>query len=718
MIARRTNLFNILLRKPYIIFLLISAWVCLEYICLGMYSFIQSGDPISFHVPRMIVLWNNFRTYGLSYWFPYSVCGYDGLANNQVYWNVFNLLYAILPPWAVYQLSLFIERFIAGYFTYRLCKDFLSLDKKSSICAGIVFLFFIRIQVHLGLGTSGFPLLLWSIEKLYRSAFRRKYLWMAVLGVIYSVTSSFMWVVPFVLPLAFIWFVFLRKMYSVKFLLGFGVFSFFIIVLQVPVLWAILLNGKLSHRADWDFLNPHFGGGGILAYIISLVNYNSGKLLLYSIPLFGVLIKNKIKGFKPSLLVLLLLILLPAAWYPLAGLAKDYIGMFKGVNFIYFHVYIPFFLSITIAYVMQSLIHNNYSIVFDFNDNKKRMNLASIVLFFVLVVLFVQSVGLKIENSKDWLKKGNYVANFKSPDMIKLAGVSSDSPFRVATTYKNYKRYVDINYATAYGLETSDGYLTMHSKRYHNFWAKVIQPLTQKNSGLYHYFHDWGNRAGLFIPRDTGKEIVFGEYYNLDLLSLANTKYIISLYPLVVERLSLWSGYNVDNIKLWDQMSISEKILSKIKENFYGKRLYIYYNKSYLPRFYLAGNIRLFENPESLLDAMCIADVDEFRTTVFLEQRFWDGAEVYPAEGNIKIKRYAADEIVLDVNTDKSCILVLTNSYSLFWRCKVDGEERKIFPAYHTFSGVLIGPGIHEIVFEYQPPYAIKTIFKRLFGFK
>lgn len=42
------------------------------------------------------------------------------------------------------------------------------------------------------------------------------------------------------------------------------------------------------------------------------------------------------------------------------------------------------------------------------------------------------------------------------------------------------------------------------------------------------------------------------------------------------------------------------------------------------------------------------------------------------------------------------------------WKCKVDGEETEIFPAYHAFWGVSLEEnGTEEAVFEYCPPYRI-----------
>ena len=78
------------------------------------------------------------------------------------------------------------------------------------------------------------------------------------------------------------------------------------------------------------------------------------------------------------------------------------------------------------------------------------------------------------------------------------------------------------------------------------------------------------------------------------------------------------------------------------------------------------------------------------------------------SSGEITVKHYSPDKIVLSVNLDGPMILVVSNNYSPYWKCRVDGKEKEIFPAYHTFWGVLLeGGGTKEVVFEYCPPYRI-----------
>jgi len=309
----------------------------------------------------------------------------------------------------------------------------------------------------------------------------------------------------------------------------------------------------------------------------------------------------------------------------------------------------------------------------------------------------------------------NTFINYQSQELKKLANIeniSENSPFRVTTVaYHLHPAYVN-----AYGLEAADGYVVLYPKTYQDFWGKVIEPLTLQNKEKYHYFHDWGNRVYLFADNNFNelKEIVFSDYYNLDLLSLANAKYIVSTIPIIDENLTLLSSSSSRNMQTYNELSTVEKGIRLIKENFKGRELYIYKNKNCLPRFFLVNQIKVFENSNQLLEALSEADVKYLKNNLLIEKEFSQNLKNYDMENNsgeVNIKYYSPDKVVLSVDIDGPMILVVSNNYSTYWKCKVDGEETEIFPAYHTFWGVLLeGNGTKEVVFEYCPFY---RVFKR-----
>ncbi len=116
----------------------------------------------------------------------------------------------------------------------------------------------------------------------------------------------------------------------------------------------------------------------------------------------------------------------------------------------------------------------------------------------------------------------------------------------------------------------------------------------------------------------------------------------------------------------------------------------------------------VFKNSNQLLEAMAEADINTLRNNVFIEEKFVseiDVKEIGFTHGEIIIKQYSADRIILSVNLDRPGILVVSNSYNPYWICEVNGVEKNIFPAYHTFMGIFLEEGESRVELEYYPPY-------------
>ena len=75
------------------------------------------------------------------------------------------------------------------------------------------------------------------------------------------------------------------------------------------------------------------------------------------------------------------------------------------------------------------------------------------------------------------------------------------------------------------------------------------------------------------------------------------------------------------------------------------------------------------------------------------------------SDGNITIQKYSPDRIDLDVRLNGTGILLATNSYSPYWRCLANGEERDVFPVDGTFCGVYLQGGKMNVTLKYDPPY-------------
>lgn len=705
------------------IFLLWAFWLTFEYLAFGQFSYIRIHDVWDSYIPMKLTLSQDFIKYGVHYWYPYSLTGIDGKLFVLNMFQLDSVLYFIFPGWSAYGFSLVIQRFIAGYFTYRLCKDFLKLDEMPSVVAGLAYaisfsplLFgkaFHSTIVRQFAGEMGFPFLLWSLEYISKKKETSKYLLVFSLGLFTLFSSNLPGSLVFILPMILVWFILVRQNYSLSFLKVYSIFAVVTLVGNIPQILALIMQSPLSHRAYWPDFNP-LGGGSFVGYLIndllkSFVFFKN-TIVYWGFGVIGLIwIRGKDRSF---LMIMFLLAVCGIGIYlidPFISMIKPYIGLFSGFNFTKLHNLAPFFATISLGFGLHHLMRGWMFFPPKSTIKPTKLQVQTVLCTLFIIFLVFHSFQIKVDNGVNWGGRGNYAANFENPDLKYLAEVTKDSdPFRVATVaYASFPPA----FANAYGFESVDGYITLYPKRYHDFWGKVIEPLTLQDENIYENFHYWGSQAYLFAPYEVFSEfetIPFSEYYNLNLLSLANTKYIISRIPITHDNLTLLPSEIPRQEKNWGQLSTIEQIKRGFKNNIYGRSLYIYENENVFPRFFLVDDVKMFPDSTQLLDSMGEASITELRNIVYIEEQFASNIETDTLGFNnekITIMEYSPDSIVLEVDIDGSGILTITNSYSPYWKCQVDGIEKEIIPIYNTFSGIYVESDQKVVTLNYHPPY-------------
>lgn len=183
----------------------------------------------------------------------------------------------------------------------------------------------------------------------------------------------------------------------------------------------------------------------------------------------------------------------------------------------------------------------------------------------------------------------------------------------------------------------------------------------------------------------------------LPLLSALNVKYIYSLIPLSSEKL--------------------EEIPLDIKEKL-PFTIYLYENKDYLPRVYLAKEV-LFEKGSSAPGEILLK---------MLETKNYTGRAVVECgicalpnsrgKHKLKIVRYERGRVELEVESEKGVWLIFGESNTAGWTAQIDGIDAPIYPANYIFQGVYVPDGIHKVDFIYKDILAYKWLkLKKLIGF-
>ena len=80
-------------------------------------------------------------------------------------------------------------------------------------------------------------------------------------------------------------------------------------------------------------------------------------------------------------------------------------------------------------------------------------------------------------------------------------------------------------------------------------------------------------------------------------------------------------------------------------------------------------------------------------------------AERTAASNDVDIVSYDLNRVVVRKEGPSGGFVRLSDAYYPGWRATVDGREAEVFKADVCFRAAAVGPGDHEIVFEYRPTY-------------
>ncbi|MCK4907359.1 MAG: YfhO family protein [Spirochaetes bacterium] len=196
----------------------------------------------------------------------------------------------------------------------------------------------------------------------------------------------------------------------------------------------------------------------------------------------------------------------------------------------------------------------------------------------------------------------------------------------------------------------------------------------------------------LAISRLSGRYTHFFSGLNRNLkrqMQLLNIKYIITLRE-----------QNEDSYKLIKEFKLRKGSL----------RIYEYLDV--LPRVFLAGNYKLFDDKTKLVAYMAGTNFNP-KTTVCVEKEFSAPLTLLSnfkkstntAETNSKavLSDYRQNKIHIDTESSSQKILVLQDYYHKDWHVYIDDKPGRIFPVNMISRGVVIPPGKHKVYMVYKP---------------
>ncbi len=683
-------------RHAGLFFALWALWLALGSLALGPNSYVRVLDEGNGHVPARIAASMDGTSLALTRWAPWCA-GVDRFAQ-AMNTDLSVVLFALLPSWLAYGSALFLQRWVAGYFSWRLFQDQLKLGLGPSLYGAMAYSLFAQgalaeswngFELALGLSLPGLPLALWLVGRLNVRTVWPAVVTVSALGVFISLTSPLVFTV-YLAPFVLAWFLFIVPRREPRFWMLPAVLFFAWSLSSAPFLSAMLANAPDSQRAAWTGsagLNWH----GRTAFALGMLLDNLPALAPAAWAFWRRSARRQLVALA-GIIALCCFFLVAYAF--IQPLIHAHLSRLSGVQLDRFYLMVPLAAIVAGAIGLEQIARTD--------GIRKQKAVATLV----IALLCLQSLATKVRALDAVVEGSNYKALYGNDDVLKLArDHRGDAPFRVASVAADGLHPA---YAWAYGLETADGYVNLYPLRYQMYWSAVLAPLKQEDAAALERFLSWGNRVYLFVPRRdpaSAEPVVFDRYFNRNLLSLENVRYVLSPKPLDAPTMSLLASNVRESQLAWQKLSFTKKVLAMVRGDYPGTPIYVYENHDALPRFFLAGQVRWSDTEEKVLREMQAADLETLRSAAFLSRG--DVADQAPAvlgggQGDVRVQRYAADRIELEVHAETACVLVITNNYSAGWHAAVDKVPARILPADYAFQGILVPAGNHSVTLEYS----------------
>ncbi|HOF40589.1 MAG TPA: YfhO family protein [Candidatus Hydrogenedentes bacterium] len=144
-----------------------------------------------------------------------------------------------------------------------------------------------------------------------------------------------------------------------------------------------------------------------------------------------------------------------------------------------------------------------------------------------------------------------------------------------------------------------------------------------------------------------------------------------------------------------------EKIMKRLQYRETLDGLEVYANEAAFPRAYLAPDVRVCPDRETMYSLMADPGFDPARTAL-LEAPL---ATPLPGtgQGTATVASHGFTEVVVETEADDAALLILADAYYPGWTATVNGTPAAIVPVYSVFRGVAVPEGRAEVRFTYFP---------------
>jgi hypothetical protein len=674
------NMFDLLRSQKYFFYIvLLILFILSEYFFLGDSSYSRTGDHLDTFMPRFWSFYEN----NYSNWIGAIQMGIDshsaGLRHLYFPAYLFPLFGFKFFTFAV----LFLGFCSSSYFIFKIL-TILKFEEKF-IFVGLAFYLVMMHRLDLMwyiIGISVVPISAYYFNKSTNSSTYLSVFYFAIGALIYFLNSSFLLSLIYTYPILIgILYLMhsaennnLRRFFMLSFLI-----TFFAVIFYLPSL--ILFAEHASQTDRGNILYYNYGLFGTIALLKPLL---FEYWLVLILGLTGIwLAPIKLRKTLIQIVLSIIIIILLQAYGWLLPILDQFFGKLSNIPLQRYSIVLPFLSLILITYSLQYIDTRHFVVI-----NDKKYTISSLLSLIILFQAGYLHLDRKVDHLHQWSKYGNY-GWIKSPDWELLP--SDKSSYRIAIIASSEKSFVP-GIAQLLGFQTLGGDETTTS-HYIDYWKALNigpQP-TPKHS--FYLGYGW---------EDDFKNKPVESIIDMDLLGMANVHYIVSTFRLYGKQIQpIFEPDVIENTK-----DLREKLNQKLDHIINGGRLFIYKLNEAKPRFSISSEI-IYSDEDSFQENLRKLGIKDSK--VIISEQFKDELDLLVPgqiesinDHNITIISQHADEIILNVEVNQPCLLIIANSYNQNWRASVNAEDVPVYPVNYNFQGIPLTQGVNEVILKYQ----------------
>jgi hypothetical protein len=288
-----------------------------------------------------------------------------------------------------------------------------------------------------------------------------------------------------------------------------------------------------------------------------------------------------------------------------------------------------------------------------------------------------------------WLN-GETIGGVLRDEPLRRLRAEDPGVFRVATVQSLSLGDNDLKpgHLMYYGFETADSVFSNQLHVHRQFWSMLLSP-PMSGTGMALYL----------IAPVSADGVRFDRHFRLPLLSLMNTKYVVSRAPISSASGRLVAVHTPAVTAQATTGLSAGRAGAALQRNLNGGTLHVYRNADAFERAFTVSGVRSFADEAALLRALGSASIAELRENVFVlaptAERL--GALNRDAGARVTLDRYGGWFLEMAVISRGATALVISQTVGPWWRCRSGTATLETFPAYHAWLGVRLPAGDHRV---------------------